>query len=348
MKYLNYLESMMVILLVAIVCSGRGQAQTAYTNPVGYETLTARPGKATLLGLRLHSPALVVGVADSISGNLLTHGTLDFDSTLNPALTSYVVELRDGVSNGRVIDILAVDGNTLTLAEVLPTQSNVLFTVRAERRLGSDFMTLSSVIDPTEAMGTDDFNPDNADLVLIPSGGGKFKHYFVSTFFDPLQPDTYNQWINAETGLPEKPHVPYVDAFFYLRRDSSDFLPVISGEIKLHDTMLSVTGTFNYFSSVYPVGMTLAESNLAASLQAGTAESADIVWIQDEAGDFHQYFVSDGTPPLTAGWRQVAAPPGSGDADQADVPMSPGFVIHRRAVSPYDALMTPPDFYSTL
>ncbi len=141
----------------------------------------------------------------------------------------------------------------------------------------------------------------------------------------------------------------YPRGFIFLRRENSDFTLVVEGQVKLENTRLSVAETFNFCSMVYPYGMTLGESSLAASLQPGTAATADIVVLQDETtGEFRRYFVADGSPPLTSGWRLADPPPGGANTDQSAVPMSSGFVIHRRAAQPYEALMTPPGFYQDL
>jgi hypothetical protein len=319
--------------------AGSAEATTAYTEPVGYNTLFALAGNATLLGINMHNPHLVAGVA-SISGNILSFNAPD-NLVATLAGRECIVELREGLYAGKVIRIESVAPNMLTLVESLASQSNVRFIVRELKKL-------SGIINPTEVLATASFNPNEADLVLIPTGDGSFKEYYVSTCLIPDRPEYYNKWINAASGEPEDPDLLYLDAFFFLRRAESDCAFVITGSVKLIVTKFTVRDTFNYFSSVYPVGMTLSNSSLASSLQPGTAETADLVWIQDElTGGFRRYFVSDGTPPLSAGWRLADAPPGQENIDQGDVPMSPGFIIHRRTPEPYDALMPPPPGYPT-
>jgi hypothetical protein len=335
--------------LLAFGSVERVAAETAYTRPVGYVTLTALAGKANLLGLTMHRPTVYAGVAETISGTTLT----EIQNNLVPDFGSgaYLLELDGAVSDGKVIPITGATSQTLTLAEFLPNQSNVGFRVLPMMSLSeSGASDPEGLINPLEVLGTADFNPDHADLLLIPDGSGGFKKFFVSTHMDPAHPENFNTWVDADTGQArQNPLLYYPRGFIFLRRENSDLPLVVEGQVKLENTRLSVAETFNFCSMVYPYGMTLGESSLAASLQPGTAATADIVVLQDETtGEFRRYFVADGSPPLTSGWRLADPPPGGANTDQSAVPMSSGFVIHRRAAQPYEALMTPPGFYQDL
>lgn len=304
----------------------------AYTDPVGYETFSVPGGAFTLLGLRLHPSKVVYNTFPTVSGTVLTDPARDFETTLDPQRT-YLVELTGDALDGRVLGITAFSGHTITVDEALPTASDVEYRIRPVPRL-------SEIIHPLEGLATDNFNPDQADLILIPRGGGRFDQFYVSSNI------FHSGYFNAATGLPEDPLLWYSDAFYYLRRAASEFTLVVSGEVKMRSTLLQVTDTFNYFSSIYPVGLTLAESSLAEAVQAGTADTADIVWIEQDTGEYKRYFYSNGLPPLGVGWRQVDAPPGTANDDQGAAPFAPGFIIQRRAPQPYDALLTPPASYS--
>ena len=310
----------------------------AYTTPVGYVTLTSYAGEFNLHGCQLPLATFAAGVFDNVGSSSLFDPDMDFEELLD-AGEKYLLEITSGLSEGEVLQITAFAMNTLIVSKPLPADVNVMYRVRRIPRL-------SEIIDPCEPLATDSLNPDLADLVILPDGNGGFSKYFVSTHYDPVDPEQCNQFFNVATGQPEDPHMFYPDGFIYLRRGTTDLLHVLTGEVKMgSNTRLSVDQTFNYFSSVYPVGLTLGNSGLAASLQAGTAETADVVWMQDEFGTWRKYFHSNGTAPLSAGWREVGAPAGQENADQADVPLASGFAIHRRAPEPYRVLLTPPEFY---
>ena len=324
-------------LVVIGACLLSPEKATAAAVPVGFDFLKAQPGVFSLLGLRVHSISEVAGDID-VSGSTLFDPDTNFDTVLDPPPAKYQIELEGGTSDGKVLEIVSFAENTLIVSEPLPAETNVSYLIRKVPKL-------SDVIDPMEPLATADFNPDHADLILLPTGNGQFTQYFVSTYMDAGHPEYFQTYINADTGLPEDPFLSSTDGFFYLRRDLTDFEGSYLGEVKVTNTHLAVTDSFNYFSSVYPVntfGLKLSESGLAASLQPGTAETADLIWSQDASGNYHTYFYSDGTPPLTTGWRKANAAPGTEDDDQSNAELNSGFIIHRRAPAPYPALLTPP------
>jgi len=307
------------------------------SSPVGYETLLAQPGIFNLFGLRLFPAAVAADDFETIAGTTLTDTDTDFSGLLN-SNTSYVIEINDGSNDGRLVEVASYSGSVLTVADPLLADTNVSFTIRP-------VTLLSDIVNPdfySDFVKVSDFNPDTGDLILIPSGDDEFNQYYFSSY--PGQ----EGFFNAATGVPENPVMSYVDAFFILRRGQTELPIIVSGSVKLTNTLLPVADDFNYFTTVYPAGTTLQQSNLESSLQWGTEATADLILIQDPGTSHHsEYFYSDGSPPLTQGWRKV----GEGDADQGPLvgfDENSGFVIKRRASSPYEALLTPPDFYSNL
>jgi len=325
-----------MLAIAAFGCMPVVAQTTAFTDPVGYVTNNSFSGNFCLFGLTVHGPTLYAGSGE-ITATTFYSATANFDSGLDSS-RKYLIEITSGTSAGEVVEITSFAIGTLILARQLPVETNVQYRIR-------EIPLLSMIIPKVTLIGTDDFNPDNADLILLPDNNGGFRQYYYSTYLNPAHPQYHDVYINAATGEPEDPHMFYPNGFFYLRR-GSDSGHILTGELKMRsNTWLSVNQTFNYFSSVYPVGLTLGNSGLAASLQAGTADTADIVWMQDEFGTWRKYFHSNGTAPLGAGWREVDAPAGQENADRADVPLSSGLAIHRRAPAPYRVLLTPPEFY---
>ena len=261
----------------------------------------------------------------------MTDNLLNFSAILD-SNTPYVVELIGGPMDGKVLDLITFSDHTLTVAETLPAASFILYQIRAVPRL-------SEVINPQDMATVDDFNPDHGDLVLIPSGGGQFDEYFYSSH------SGHAGFFNATTGLPEDPLLHYIQSSYYLRRGTSPFVLVVTGQVKSKNTLLAVTDTFNYVGSAYPTG-TLGDTGLEDFLKPGDPTTADIIWLQDPSGQYERYYYSDGTYAWGVGWRLVDAPPGYEDADQKNVWIYSGMIIQRRAATPYDALLTPPYYYS--
>jgi hypothetical protein len=300
-------------------------------HPVGYETIKAHPDVFTLFGTRFFANAVAVDEFETISGNTLTDNDTDFGALLTDGV-SYAIELEGGTMNGKVLKVTSFSDSELTVEESLPPESGINYVLRPALHLSDLFDNHPGLLK------VDNFNPDSGDLILLPSGDGHFHRYFYSSY------PGLEGLFNATTGLAEDPELVSTEGLLFLHRGATPLDIVISGSVKLKDTLLTVADTFNYFSSMYPAGETLGVSNLEASLQAGTAATADLVWMEVGAGVYQQYFYSDGTPPLTVGWREV----GAGDTSMENVAFSSGFAIHRRAASPYDALLTPPSFYSDL
>ena len=120
---------------------------------------------------------------------------------------------------------------------------------------------------------------------------------------------------------------------------------MLSGEIKLTDTAIPVTARFNPVGGVNPVP-TFTGVNLAATVQAGTAATADIVWMQDDStGAFRRYFFSDGTGPgLTTGWRSANPASGAENLDAGGTWLSSGLIIRRRGSLPHTVVMKAPAY----
>lgn len=320
-----------------------GLSSPVFGDVVGYETITLQAGVYTLLGKRFFSPPLAAGIVDIMTGTELVDDTADFSFIMNNPLKKYSVELNGVASDGKVLEILSVvSGNTLIVGEFLPDEDDVPYEVR-------EILKLSDLIDPMTPQATSNFNPDEADLFLVPKGGGQFDQYYVSSFSSVLHPSEYlNKFINASTGEPDDPYLFYPQGIFYLRRSLPALYLVVEGDLKITNTLLPLPDRYNYFSSIYPLGATFETSDLALSIQSGTEDTADLVCLQDGAGVFQKYFYSDGTPPLSVGWRLADAPGGSENVEQENVTLPSGMAIRRRAPAPYDALMSPPDFYSGL
>lgn len=307
----------------------------------GYETVDLPGSSTTLIGMRLHSTPLAAGSVD-ISGTALMDVAINFDTFLTLPAEEYLVELDGGLSDGKMLPLVGYALNTIVVGESLPVESGVSYEIRRIERL-------SELIHPMTPQATSNFNPDNADLIMVPKGGGQFDQYYVSSFTSVAHPTEYlNVYMNAETGEVEDPLIFPRKGLFYVRRAASATSVVIAGDLRIANTLLPVVDRFNYFSSIYPVAETLLVSDLESSVLAGTAETADLVCLPDGAGGFMNYFYSDGTAPLTTGWRLVDAPPGSENTEQELVEMPTGFAILRRSPSPYEALMKRPSFYDGL
>lgn len=296
----------------------------AQTDPVGFKMLAIQGDGYTLLGEQLLLPTLAAGEIDSSSGNQVTDAAVDFGALLTAADRA-VLEVPPSV-----IDVLSFSGNTLTLAEAVP--AGAIYRLRKLRKLDEIF---KPDLMP-EFNAAEDFNPDTGDLFLIADGQGGYRQYFYS-----VQPGLTG-FFNVATGEAENPFLRYTDALLVLRQGAS-YWTVITGEVKTTDSAVPL------FRQIQPVGVvnplpTLDSLNLAATLQAGTPDSADFVWSQDEtSGNLHRYFYSNGTGPgLSTGWRRLDPAPGAENAEMGATEVSPGVIIRRRGSLPHTVVMKAP------
>jgi len=296
----------------------------ATTEPVGFTTLTIQGDGYSLLGQQLLHPVLAAGIIDTSSGNLVTDTAVHFDSILTSSDRA-VIEVTP-----KVIDILSFSGSTLTLSEAVPAGS--VYKLRKLWRLSEIFSPeLVPEFNPAE-----DFNPDTGDLFMIADGQGGYRQYFYS--IHPGQ----TGFFNAATGGKEDPFLNHTDALLVLRQGEA-YWTVIEGAIKITDTAVAIP------RRMHPAGVvsafpTLNNLNLAASLQAGTRDTADLVWVQDvPTGTLHRYFYSNGTGPgLTTGWRKADPASGAGNQDEGETFVSPGVIIRRRGSLPHTVVMKAP------
>jgi hypothetical protein len=330
-------------LLAAALASGVASAATAYTTPVGYETLSLPTG-STNIGVRLHESTVLAGVVDTITtpgpGSLLTDAAVDFDAAMPGAATFYIVEFENAA--GILQEVVGADANNTTLAlpdDVSPFVSpGDTYKIRKASTLASIFGA-----DNSAGLAPGFGGPAGADLVQIPDGLGGLDQYFYDG--DELS------WYQVADPFPtpvDASAIPiiYTDAFIVLI-DADPKSLVVTGEVKTKAVNHMVTSGTNYLSSVFPAGATLdsafGNSSALATIDAGFGgpAGADLIQILDGA-NFNQYFY-DGDE---SAWYLVADPfPIQVDATTVNLPS--GFIFANEG-GPVNLLNTPPSYYSNL
>jgi hypothetical protein len=177
--------------------------------------------------------------------------------------------------------------------------------------------------------------------VYIPEGSG-FETYFHSadSIFGP------GSWQKVGGGgSGANTPILYANSIF-VKKNGAPVDLVVTGEVKLTPSVVGTQEAFTYASSVYPVGVTLDSSDLADSpgFQKGDSNTGDLVFIVDSVnpGSYKTYFHSADSIFGPGSWNQV----GGGAA--GSTPVSSGFIIQRRAVTPYNANISVPPLYPTL
>ena len=317
---------------------------TAHTKPTGYVTHTISPG-FNMLGLTLHQPILATGIFGQPDGEDLPTNDADLSTTLgnSTADSLVIIEINDGDNAGTVIEATSWSGNKFTGILGLETSLNGdSYQVRMAPSIADLFGSENSA-------GFLEGDLQSADLIWIADGSGGFKKYY----YNPGDPNAFpvpvtEGWKDSVGGDAANERLNYMDGIFIQRRGTTDLNVVITGVVKTIQTVLDVNGggAFNYYSGIFPLATTLADSKLEAVLTHGDLTTGDVIWMPNGVGAWKKYTYTDADPgafpvPVTEGWKDSVG------ADASAVEITSGFIIQRRGAAvnvPYE----PNDLYNNL
>ena len=346
-----------ITFLAALAASGVAAGAPAYTTPVGYVTETiagkasvGSPDSFSLISLTLQSASLRNGSVTSLTSTTLRDAGANFD-TLLTAGKEYVLRVTSGTQKGAIIAISTwgtASGNNST--DVV-TGQNLVGTGIA---VGDTFeirpaATLSSLFGATNTAALKSGTLSTADVIWIPTGGGNFEKYYYSPG-SSFPVTVAAGWKNSSGGDASNAAIIYTDAIFIQRRDTTNLQLLVSGEVIKSSTQILIEGNssrnlYNYVSSVFPIGTTLGNSGLQASLLAGSLSSADIVWVPAGPGTYNKFYYSPGSTfpvNVVAGWKDAN---GNDATNQA---LTSGLIIQRRGATNITVSLTPPAGYGDL
>lgn len=317
-------------ILAAIAC-GFASGQTAYTNPVGYETVPLASG-FNYVGTRLHQPPVAAGTFETVGSSSVTDTGADFSALSTNPTKTYIIEINDG--SGVLTQVLgsAVSGSTIATNDNL-SAAGVANGASYKIRPAS---TLSSVFGANNSAGlAAGFGGIGGDIIFIPDGAGGFDQYY----YDDLE----SSWCDVNGTAVDGATVPlvYVDSLIISSTGTVSSL-VVSGEVKTKPTSAAVASGFNYLGSVYPAEATLSSTfdDAVPSLDKGFGGiGGDIFFIPDGSGGFNQYYYDD----LETSWCDVNGAPVSGSS----IPLKPGIIFSNEG-SPMNLKLSPPSSYSSL
>lgn len=309
-------------LLAAFAAAGFAAAEPVYTTPVGYTTANLVPG-FNLVGITLHNSIAATGIFDSQTETSLTDSTASFafDTAKN-----YIVEVQaSSVVTGTIIEAPGSSFTANTINNLTGITSDYLgaYSIRESATIGGIFGSGASCILTKGTLST-------ADLVYVPDGSGGFDIYYHSadvTFPVPA-PGSW-QKISGSGNQSTAP-INYLDGIYVQIRGSAVEL-TIAGEVKTKVSSLPAFNGFSYFSSIYPAGTNLGSSGLADFVIKGTTATADLIYMPDGSGGFDIYYHSpDVTFPVPASgsWQKI-----NGSGNQAETPITSGFILQRRGGS---------------
>ncbi len=324
--------------------AGSAFSQSAVSGAGGYETLTINGGgKFNVLGIRLHEPQVVSGTFDSQDGVSLTDDDVDFDTAL-AAGTAYLVEITGATaSEGTVIEVAADawSGNSLTGLSGITADDATDYTIRGAK-------TISDIFGADNSAGLQasaEADPSQASIIFIPDGAGGFQRVFFSTLNDP----DFSGWLDADS-FDKVADLPlnYVDGMIIQELGAGNISLVVTGMVKTTSTVLPVDQLFTYLGTAYPVGATLGNSGLEASVTPSAEadpSQADIVYLQTaDASGYDRHFFSTLDDPDFQGWLNADTFDKSPDAA-----LTSGIIIDQNGTgADFNAPIVAPPFYANL
>jgi len=320
-------KSINTIMVAALLAPGALFAQTtAKTIPVGYVTTeNLVQNQYNLVGVTVHNPTVAAGILTAESASSVTTSGIDFTTLLTIGAT-YILELPDGTIQ-EVTTWTATELNTPQDITSRVVPGTTKYRLRKAATVGS----LLGAANEIGLQGTPDGDPATADQVFIANGSG-----FTVVFYDESTPGWVDTLFNDASAVP----IVYTDGIVIQRKGPTKSI-VFSGEVKTTPTDLITENAYTYLGAVYPVGSTLGNSNLQASMvhtPDGDPATADQIFISNGAGGYDVCFYDDSTP----GWVDTLF------NDQTNKPLSSGIIIQRRGGTPYTVNLTPANYYSTL
>ena len=323
-------------LILVIICSsliaGPALAQsTAYSKPSGFVTHTLKAGQLNLIGLTLHEPVVWSGTFDVVEGTVLTDNDADFNEKLTTG-KSYILEIVDNSADASLNGVLQVINswtsnqiNTPDNLEIDGLANGVKYKLRAPKSLSDVFGVANSA---GLTVGT---NLASSDVIWLHNGNGFDKFYYSKG--GGFGGGTAG-WKNSNGDDADDQPIIYTDAVLIQSRASKDKQLVVSGVVKTKAVTLCLIGKkFNFISSTFPVGSTLANSGLQAHLGDGSV--TDIIWMPNGEGAFIKYSYNG------VNWVDEAG------IDASDTPLASGIIIERSGPNS-DTKLNPPATYNDL
>ena len=320
-----------ITFLAALAASGVVAGAPAYTTPVGYTTETIKAGLYNVFGVTLQNPVIISGNFEAVAGKILTDTGSGFGGQLVAGQT-YILEITSGGLSGAIQEITSFSGDTITTPQDLSASLSVGTTYKLRKA-----KTIGEIFGNANEAGLLTGSATTADILWVPDGAGFQKYYYTNA----SPPFVTAGWKNTATGNTNQSSAPivYTDGLMLQRRGATDLNLVISGELKVTNTIVAIDQPYTYVGGVYPSGVTLANSGLSSSLAHGSITTADVIWVPNGAGAFFKYYYANAAPPFTtAGWKRSD----TGNTDQSTAALTSAFYIEKRTVNPFNATIAAP------
>jgi hypothetical protein len=323
-------------ILAAIFACGMAQgAATAYTTPVGYETLDLAAGY-NYLGLRLQGEVKFAGKLTGVTTSSVSDSSVDF-TTLDDAKT-YILEVEN--ANGVTQEILGsaaggVGGHDLTTPDLSAKVAvNDLYKVRVAATLNSIFGAANQAGLESSAYGP------GGDIIYFPTGSANFNLYYYDDFNASWSDYGTGEAVNGDLVA-----LNYADSFLIYGGGVGASTLTVTGEVKTKTTGFNLDPGYNFVGSVYPARATLSSTfDEAVTLnlidRSAYGPGGDIVYVPTGGGNFNLYYYDD----FNASWSDY----GTGEAVTASgIDLTSGVIIYNEGLQS-DVVGTAPTGYNSL
>ena len=311
--------SLLIAAAVTVSFATFSSAQSAFTDPVGFETLTIGSGKIGGVSLPLDNIPAFSGPVSSRTANSITTTNAAFGS-LSTAASPYLIRILSGASVGRQFRITANTTDTLTLNTGGADLTTLIavgdrYSVHAIQTLASFFGADAS--DPNKPAINRNADSTLADNVLIRGAFGYLTYYNDGTKWQLVGGGTTVQ--NDVVLLPDQ-------GFLLSRRPSNPLTITVTGAVPTTDLKTDLPANkITIFPNRFPVGTTLAGLNLNAVpawIENDDASLADNILIRGTFGWSTYYLNSAGS------WRLFGG--GNAVQDTTAIPLGTSVLAVRR------------------
>jgi hypothetical protein len=314
------------LLVAALLAPGALYAQTSSTTtPVGYVTENLVANSDTMIGVTVHNPTISAGTITAEASDKVTVSGADFTTLLTP-LATYILELEDGT----IQEITSWTATELFTPQDI-TALVVPNTTKYSLRKAS---TIKDIFGATNQVGlafSEDGSTASADTILLPNGLGGFNTvFYYNDGFDEF-------WVNNDLEDVGDTAVIYTDGMIVRRKPGTDLDLVISGEVKVKPTNFVVAPGLNIVGSVYPVGVTLANTSFSTQVIAsedGSTATSDTIEIPNGSGGYNTFFYYDDT--FDALWANPDL------EDKGTEPLTSGYIFRSKSVGAKPLTQTTP------
>jgi len=292
MKKLNLSLAILALAVMSV------NAQTAYSDPVGYENVDLPANSIKSVGINLLNSDLLVGSISSVQADGITSGQ---SSNVGGLLTSgqpYYVEMKTGpvgsnvagarldvdvtatiaAASGKIVLLASSPNNTEVLSQLAPNLSGVTFALRKHQNLNDLAARINGLT--AGSSGTGD------EILLFDNANASWTTYLRRT--TTTWRDANNTTVN--------PIVPPGTGIFIRKRGVAGSLSVV-GSVRNNDFQLNTGTGYQLVTFGWPIDKSISGigANVAANGWTSGSNGDKILSLLDDGSGYSTYLFRTST-----------------------------------------------------